>query len=182
MLTGEAAAEPAQSAESLLFDIKNRKWADALIKSLGLPGKIFPALKPAGSRLGKLTKEAAANLGLIPGIPVGVGGPDTQLGLLGAGVVSAGQIGVVAGTTTPVQMAVDKPIIDPEMRIWTGLHVIPGLYVLESNAGQMGTTLEWTARLLHGDSTNPLAMLSAEAAGFHPGRTWHPLDGWSGGL
>lgn len=169
MLTGEVAAEPAQSAESLLFDIKNRKWADALIKSLGLPGKIFPALKQAGSRLGKLTKEAAANLGLIPGIPVGVGGPDTQLGLLGAGVVTAGQIGVVAGTTTPVQMAVDKPIIDPEMRIWTGLHVIPGLYVLESNAGQMGTTLEWTARLLHGNTTNPLAMLSAEAAASIPG-------------
>lgn len=168
-LTGEIAAEPAQSAESLLFDLENRKWSGALIKSLGLPEKIFPALKQAGSRLGRLTKEAASNLGLIPGIPVGVGGPDTQCGLLGAGVVSAGQIGVVAGTTTPVQMAVDKPIIDTEMRIWTGLHVIPGLYVLESNAGQMGSTLEWIARLMHGDSPNPVAMLSAEAADSIPG-------------
>jgi len=169
MLTGEVAAEPAQSAESLLFDIKNRKWAGALIKSLGLPEKIFPGLKQAGSKLGKLTKEAAYNLGLVPGIPVGVGGPDTQLGLLGAGIVSAGQIGVVAGTTTPVQMTVDKPIIDTEMRIWTGLHVIPGLYVLESNAGQMGSTLEWMAHLMYGDSSNPVARLSAEAAASTPG-------------
>ncbi len=169
MLTNEIAAEPAQSAESLLFDLKSRKWASALIKSLGLPEKIFPALKQAGSRLGKLTKEAAANLGLLPGIPVGVGGPDTQCGLLGAGVVSAGQIGIVAGTTTPVQMVVDKPLVDTEMRIWTGLHVIPGLYVLESNAGQMGSTLDWVAHLMYGNSPNPVAMLSAEAANSVPG-------------
>ncbi|MCX6035124.1 MAG: hypothetical protein NTV38_09130, partial [Chloroflexi bacterium] len=109
------------------------------------------------------------NLGLLPGIPVAVGGPDTQCGLLGAGVVSAGQIGVVAGTTTPVQMAVDHLVIDPEMRIWTGLHIIPDLYVLESNAGQMGSTLEWTARLMHADALNPVAMLAAEAEASIPG-------------
>ena len=112
MLTGELASEPAQAAESLLFDLKSRKWANALINSLGLPEKIFPALKQAGSKLGKLTKEAATNMGLLPGIPVGVGGPDTQCGLLGAGVIASGQIGVIAGTTTPVQMVVDKLMID----------------------------------------------------------------------
>ncbi|MCX6036975.1 MAG: class II aldolase/adducin family protein [Chloroflexi bacterium] len=169
MLTGQLASEPAQAAESLLFDLKSRKWASTLIKSLGFPEKIFPSLKQAGSKLGKLTKEAAANLGLLPGIPVAVGGPDTQCGLLGAGVVSAGQIGVVAGTTTPVQMAVDHLVSDPEMRIWTGLHVIPGLYVLESNAGQMGSTLEWMARLMHADAPNPVAMLTAEAETSVPG-------------
>ena len=168
-LTGELASEPAQAAESLLFDISSRKWASTFIKSLGLPEKILPSLKLAGTRLGKLTKEAAANLGLLPGIPVAVGGPDTQCGLLGAGVVSSSQIGVVAGTTTPVQMAVDKLIIDPEMRIWTGLHVIPGLYVLESNAGQMGSTLEWTARIMHAGAPNPVAMLAAEAEQSVPG-------------
>ncbi|HEX7541034.1 MAG TPA: NAD(P)-dependent oxidoreductase [Anaerolineales bacterium] len=169
MLTGELASEPAQAAESLLFDLKSRKWASALIKSLGLSEKILPSLKQAGSKLGKLTKAAAANLGLLPGIPVAVGGPDTQCGLLGAGVVSAGQIGVVAGTTTPVQMAIDQLVIDPEMRTWTGLHVIPDLYVLESNAGQMGSTLEWTACLIHTDAPNPVAMLAAEAEASVPG-------------
>ncbi|KAF0107903.1 MAG: 3-phosphoglycerate dehydrogenase, partial [Anaerolineaceae bacterium] len=37
MLTGELASEPAQAAESLLFDLKSRKWANGVIKSLGLP-------------------------------------------------------------------------------------------------------------------------------------------------
>jgi autoinducer 2 (AI-2) kinase len=62
-----------------------------MIKSLGLTEKMLPPLKQAGTKLGKLTKEAAANLGLLPGIPVAVGGPDTQCGLLGSGVVAAGR-------------------------------------------------------------------------------------------
>ena len=75
----------------------------------------------------------------------------------------------MAGTTTPVQMAVEKLVLDPGMRIWTGLHVIPGLYVLESNAGQMGSTLEWISRLIHGDSINPVGMFTAEASKSIPG-------------
>ena len=169
MLSSEVASDIAQAGESLLLDLQTRRWASDMIKSLGLTEKMLPPLKQAGTKLGKLTKEAAANLGLLPGIPVAVGGPGTQCGLLGSGVVAAGQIGVVAGTTTPVQMAFDRPHIDPEMRLWTGLHVIPGLYVLESNAGQMGSALDWMARLIHPDSPNPAAMLCAEAEASTPG-------------
>jgi autoinducer 2 (AI-2) kinase len=169
MLSDETATEQAQAGESLILDLKSRKVASAVIKSMDIAEKILPRLKNAGTRLGKLTKEAAADLGLVPGIPVAVGGPDTQCGLLGMGVVSSGQIGVVAGTTTPIQMAVAEPLLDPEMHLWTGLHVIPGLYVLESNAGQMGSSLDWFAHLMHGEAPNPVAMLAAEAEASTPG-------------
>jgi sugar (pentulose or hexulose) kinase/phosphoglycerate dehydrogenase-like enzyme/ribulose-5-phosphate 4-epimerase/fuculose-1-phosphate aldolase/putative sterol carrier protein len=169
MLSGQIASDPAQAGESLLLDLKSRRWAGEVVKSLGLVGKILPSLKHCGSRLGKLSKEAAANLGLSPGIPVAVGGPDTPSGLLGAGVIAKGQIGVIAGSTTPVQMVLDELVLDPEMRTWTGLHVIPGLYLLESNAGQMGATLEWFARLVHPAAANPVGLLVAEASTSIPG-------------
>src|SRR5271157_3485391 len=168
-LSGAVAANPAQAAESLRFDLQERRWASEVIQSLGLPERVLPHLKNAGTRLGKLTQEAAANLGLVPGVPVAVGGPDSQCGLLGAGVVSLGQIGVIAGTNTPIQMAVDKPIIDGEMRLWAGLHILPDMYVLESNAGLMGSPLEWIARLIHADAPNPVAVLAAEAENSVPG-------------
>jgi L-ribulose-5-phosphate 4-epimerase len=169
LLSGKVATEFAQAGESLLLDLKSRKWSSSIIKSLGLSEKILPPLKPAGSRIGKLTREAAENLGLLPGIPVAIGGSDTQSGLLGAGVVSPGQIGVIAGTTTPVQMVVDQPIIDSKMHLWTGLHIIPGRYILESNAGQMGSTLEWIAQIIHAGVPNPVARLVAEADASAPG-------------
>ncbi len=168
-MTGEAVSEYAQAGESLLLDLKTRKWSAPLLKSLGLPEKILPPLKAAGSRLGKLTKQAAADLGLPPGLPVAVGGPDTQCGLLGAGVLAGGAVGVITGTTTPIQLVTAQPIFVPEMNLWTGLHVIPGLYVLESNAGQMGATLEWLARLVFPDAPNPVARLVAEAEASQPG-------------
>jgi len=169
MLTGEFAAEPAQAAESLLFDLNSRMWSAKILRLTGLPERILPKLKAAGKRLGKLTNEAAASLGLTAGIPVAVGGPDTQCGLLGAGVVFSGQMAVIAGTTTPVQMVIAKPVVDGEMRIWTGLHIVPGLYVMESNAGQMGSSLEWVARMIHTSAPEPVAMLCAEAEASPPG-------------
>ena len=169
MLSGELASESAQAGESMLLDLQTRKWAGEVIKSLGLPEKLLPPLRSAGTNLGKLTREAAANLGLNPGTPVAVGGPDTQCGLLGSGVVAPGQTGVIAGTTTPVQMISDRLLIDPGMHLWTGLHIIPGLYVLESNAGQMGSALDWTARLIHPEAPNPVARLAAEAEASTPG-------------
>lgn len=163
-LSGELASEAAQAGESLLLDLRNRKWAGGLLKDLGISERMFPALKTAGSRLGKLSRAAAEALGLQPGIPVAVGGPDTQSGLLGAGALSAGQIGVIAGTTTPVQMVLDQLLLDPQMRLWSGLHLLPGRYILESNAGLMGATLEYVARLLFGESPDPVRRLFAEAA------------------
>jgi autoinducer 2 (AI-2) kinase len=79
---------------------------------------------------------------------VAVGGGDTQCGLLGAGVVAAGGLGVIAGTSSPVLSLVDQPRLDPEARLWTVPHVIPGLWALESNGGALGEALDWIAGLL----------------------------------
>ena len=79
-------------------------WAWDLIERLELPRPLFPAIRDAGSPLGELARAAAADLGLRAGIPVAVGGGDTQCGLLGAGVVAPGQLGIVAGTSAPVQL------------------------------------------------------------------------------
>ena len=168
-LTGQIACEPSQAAESLVLDLNTRHWSSKIIKSMGLPEKIFPQLKNAGEKLGKLSKEAANNLGLLAGIPVAVGGADSQSGLLGTGVISAGQLGVIAGTTTPIQLVLTRPLIDSQMRTWCGLYIVPGLYVLESNAGQMGTALEWFSRLVYSNMPDPVAVLIAEAETSEPG-------------
>lgn len=169
LLTGTPACERSQAGESMLLDLRTRAWAADLVAGAGLPENIFPPLQDAGTRLGALSAQAAAHLGLVPGTPVAAGGADTQSGLLGAGVTAPGQIGVVAGTTTPVQVVVAQPVTDGRMRVWTGLHVIPGQYVVESNAGQMGSTLEWMARLMYAGWPNPAAALCAEAANSAPG-------------
>ncbi len=163
-LCGEMASEPSQAGESLLFDVARREWAWDFIDELGFPRAIFPAVCQSGERLGALTAEAAAALGLREGTPVAAGGGDTQCGLLGAGAVAPGHAALIAGTTAPIEVVLDRPVFDAQQRLWTGCHVIPGLWVLESNAGPMGEVLAWLASILYADGAQAPAMFLAEAA------------------
>jgi autoinducer 2 (AI-2) kinase len=168
-LCGETVAEPTQAGESLVFDLESRAWADDLIDALGLPRELFPPIRQAGSTVGTLTKAAAIAFGLSPDTRVVLGGADSQCALLGMGVVDPDQWGINAGTTAPVQLVTASPVLDPEERLWTGHHLMSGRWLLESNAGPLGESLEWTARILYPTSPRPIARMFAEAALSPPG-------------
>ena len=171
MLSGVAAVDISQAGETCLFDLEQGDWAFDVIEAMGLPKGIFPKIVLPGTKLGGLTAKAATELGLAPGIPVAAGGADTQLGLLGLGITGPNQVGVIAGSTTPVMVTTSQPKIDPEGRTWTGMYVFPKIYVIESNAGGMGSSLEWFAGLMYADSPSPVAALSGDAANSVPGAT-----------
>jgi len=169
VLTGKAATDPTQAGETCLLDLKTRKWAPDLLKKMDISSDLLPPVKEPGSKLGTLTREAAELLGLVEGIPVAVGGADTQLGLLAMGAVKPGDLGIVAGSTTPLQMVVDKPLVDSSLHIWSGQYVLPGTWVLESNAGAMGEALDWFSGVLYPESPDPVAKLIAQAGKAKPG-------------
>ncbi|NRA02482.1 MAG: class II aldolase/adducin family protein [Myxococcales bacterium] len=162
-LSGEIAADLSQAGETGLLDLGQRAWARDWIEKLGLPPELFPALVPSGTLLGPLGDAAATEFGLRPGTPVVVGGADTQCALLGTGTVATGDCAAVVGTTAPVEVVTEAPIADASGRFWSGIHVVPDRYVIESNAGPMGEALEWLGRLLHPDAPQPAGRLLAEA-------------------
>ncbi|MBN2026453.1 MAG: hypothetical protein JW854_06835 [Actinobacteria bacterium] len=168
-LCGNLYAERSQAGETMLFDQRKRGWATDLIESLGVSADIFPEVVDAGTRIGELSREAAENLGLAAGIPVAAGGADTQCGLLGAGCVKGGDIGVIAGTSMSVQQVCGEYVLDGEGRLWSGQHVIPGLYILESNGLLSGTVLDWFSHILQAGSDDALAVVLAQAARSEPG-------------
>ena len=83
-----------------------------LIDAFGLPRALFPEARPSGERIGALSAHAARELGLAPGTPVALGGGDTRCGLLGAGAVADGDVGLVAGTTAPLELVLAEPLVD----------------------------------------------------------------------
>jgi autoinducer 2 (AI-2) kinase len=168
-LTGEIATEPTQAGETLALDLETRAWAPDLIERIGLPAHLFPELREPGARLGTLLDGAASHLGLRAGTPVAVGAADTQCGMLGAGAIAPGDLGMVVGTSAPVQLVLDRVELDADGRLWTSPHVAPGRCTLESNAGGVGEALEWIAAILYADARHPVLHLLDEASRSLPG-------------
>jgi autoinducer 2 (AI-2) kinase len=142
ILTGEYCSDGSSACETSLFSIVDNNWDWGLIEDLGLPLSIFPEIKLNSDRVGVITDEVASVANLPKGTPVFLGGADTQCGLLGMGV-GLGEVGAVGGTTTPVQLTLATPMVDPEKRTWSNNHVVPGQWILESNCGYTGREVRW---------------------------------------
>lgn len=142
-LTGEYACEPSNAGSSCLFDVFKGDWNWNVINEIGLPEEIFPKVLNSSQILGKVSQKASFETGLAKGTLVIMGGADAQCGVLGSGGVDIGDTVAVGGTTTPILMVTDAPIIDRKRRTWFGNHVISGKFFLESNAGITGWAYRW---------------------------------------
>lgn len=161
-LTGERVMERALACELGLVDVRRREYACDLLASLGVPAGVLPPLVDSGARIGRLTAAASEALGVEAGTPVFAAGPDSQCALLGAGV-QLGGAGIVGGWSCPVMLPAASARLDEQRRTWTGIHVTPGQWVVESNALDAGRAWEWWVRLLVGDEPAALAEATALA-------------------
>jgi len=147
-LSGERVSEVTCCSDIGLVDIHEVQLSHRLVDMLDLPHGIYPEVRPAGTRVGTVTPAAAERTGLASNTPVVLGGADTQCGLLGMGVRDEGQVGIVAGWSGSVQMVTAQPVIDSRGRLWTGCHVLPRKWILESNTQESGGAYRWLRGLI----------------------------------
>lgn len=164
-LCGTYCSEPSNASSSLLFDVKERGWSTEVVELLGLSPGILPPLRSPGELAGRLRPEAAESLGLTEDTPVVVGVADTQAACLACGAVRGGQTVAVAGSTMPLQMTLEEPLMDERHRSWTGAHALDGLWSLECGAGLAGIAYEWLWQAFgEGEpSEDAYALLNSEA-------------------
>lgn len=143
LLTGRCATAASLTTAGQMGDCTARTWAVDLLTSLGVPVDILPNVMEGGSLLGGLLPAVAAHVGLESGLPVYVGGGDTQFGSLGTGGMVPGVAVIVGGSTTPIMMTTDRPLFDPLRRPWVSPHAMEGLWAVETNAGHTGMIYRW---------------------------------------
>ena len=143
--TGEHAIDVADASGTLLFDVANRRWSDEVLAALELPREWLP---PAYES----TEIAGAG--------------DQAAGALGVGIDAPGPLSVVLGTSGVVFAALDAYRPEPEARLHTFCHAVPGTWhamgVMLSAAG----ALQWLRHALGRPSYDELL---AEAATWPPG-------------
>ncbi|WP_455463345.1 FGGY-family carbohydrate kinase [Candidatus Hodarchaeum mangrovi] len=141
-LTGKYTSDDTAAAETLLFDITARKWSDKIMEEFNFSHEILPELLQFGEVIGSINPEISQQLGFSSQIPVIMSAADTQASLIGCGAIHPNSMGVVAGSTMPLQFVVQKPLIDPDQNIWTGAFPLHR-WVIESNAGSGGDIHHW---------------------------------------
>ena len=147
-LTGELATEVSDASGTLMFDVKNRKWSGELIEKLGIDPGILPRCFESPEITGRLTKDAANELGLQPGAPVMGGGGDQAAGAVGNGIVEEGSVLISIGTSGVVFAAHNQPLLDPQARLHSFCHASPGLWHSMGVMLSAGGSLRWLRETL----------------------------------
>jgi len=149
----------------MAFDVRARRWSTALLAAADLTAERLPEPVPAGAIAGRLSRTAAADLGLSPAIPVVVGGHDQPAGALGVGAVAPGMVADSAGTYECLLAAVNAPSLDEAALaacLNSGCHVVPGLYATIAYF-PAGLMVKWFRDLFAGDEDDQTFYRTMEA-------------------
>ncbi|MGH7765269.1 MAG: autoinducer-2 kinase [Candidatus Dormibacteraceae bacterium] len=142
-LSGEFFTDPSIGSSSGMFDLAARTWSTDLIEICDMRPEVFSPVAEPGTVVGAVTARAAADTGLRAGTPVVVGGADTQLGLVGIGVVETGNFTVIGGTFWQQTIGLPEAMIDPEARLRTLCHALPAQWMMEGIGFYCGLTMRW---------------------------------------
>jgi len=129
------------------------------------PGRIPPPLV-AGSAVGGLTDEAAAQLGLRPGTPVVAGVVDAWASFHGAGMTAAGDAIDVGGAGGGFGVYWDERIAVPGS--YVTIAPLPGLFSIGGAMAATGRAIDWLRDAVLADGATTEALIE-EAAATPPG-------------
>ena len=148
-LTGEARAEITDYSGAHLVNLHTRQYDDALLDCFGLKA-IRDALPPLCSSLdiaGRVTEEAAAKCGLMPGTPVAGGMFDIDACAIAVNVLDEQNICMIAGTWSINEYLRRAPVTDGRVQM-NSLFALPEYYLIEESSPTSAGNNEWFVKTL----------------------------------
>lgn len=146
-LFGEYVTEYSMASATGLFSHRTLAWDAGSLELAGIREEQLPRLEPTTHRLTGLRRAYAERMGLSADTPFVLGGQDGVLANLGIGAVTPGVAAVTVGTSSAVRTAVEKPLLEPEGRLFC--------YALTENCWMIGgpsnngaIVAQWTAERL----------------------------------
>ena len=145
-LTGELNASIAACSPRWLFDKNDEGSSLDFYKQCGIEDVIekYPNdILSMGTKIGTLSKKSADAMGLIPGIPVGEGGPDAFVGMIGLNVVNPRKVAMITGTSHLLLSLVEKELHSEG--IWGSYPdaIVKGHQLIEGGQTSTGSIIEW---------------------------------------
>jgi xylulokinase len=130
---------------------------------------MLPAVYESPEVCARVSSEAAASTGLREGTPIVAGAGDQAAGAVGMGITRPGAVSATIGTSGVVFAATEQPAVDPNGRIHTFCHAVPGRWHVMGVTQAAGLSLRWLRSILSHDAPSSYDELAAEAAAAPPG-------------
>ncbi len=124
---------------------------------------------------GRVSERAAAATGLEPGTPVVGGAGDQAASAVGNGIVEPGVVSCTIGTSGVVFAFTQKPAYDPDGRVHTFCHAVPGAWHVMGVTQGAGLSLQWFRnQLAPGTEYDQLTAEAATSSPCAQGLYWLP--------
>jgi xylulokinase len=170
-LTGRRCTDPSDAAGTNAWDQVAGTWSAEMLAAAGIDPGLLPEVVPSVTVAGGLRGTAASASGLLAGTPVVVGGGDGACAALGAGLVERHPVAnATIGSSAWISIASERPLRDPQRRVVTFDHVIPGRYAPLGAMQAAGTAVEWVAGTVGARDRETLGALVEAAAEVEAGR------------
>lgn len=140
-MTGVSYCEANWALESGLWDAERCRWIPELLDAVGVDEVWLPSVRRSDERIGCVTEEAEAAIGIPHGVPVIAGSADHISSMLAAGAVRPGQAVVKLGGAGDLLLTVDA--FRPVENLYIDYHCIPGLFVVNGCMATSGSVLKW---------------------------------------
>ena len=172
-LTGEFITEAGDASGTAYFDVRARRYSDAVLAAIDAARdwtRTLPPIARSLSVVGTLRKEAAESLGLDAGVPVSAGGGDNMISAIGCDVLSEGPVAVSLGTSGTAFAYRDRPAVDPRGEAAAFCDSTGGWLPLTATLNCTSAT-EWVRELFaldHADVDTAIASEGARGLAFLP--------------
>ena len=176
-LTGVYATEVSDASGTVLLNVRDRRWSGEVLHDLGIPPEWMPECVESPEITGRISAEVAELTGLPSGIPVVGGAGDQAASAVGTGIVEPGLVSVTLGTSGVVFAFTEEPSRDPEGRLHTFCHAVPGKWHVMGVTLSAGGSFRWfrdslgvaERNVAYLSGVDPYEILTAEAGNAPPG-------------
>jgi xylulokinase len=147
--TGQRVVDPSNATFMGLYSTRDQSdWSDELCDNVSMPPSLLPEIIESNQIAGRLTREAASELGVPTGVPALAGMIDTSAAMLqtGAGV---GQLVNTCGSTDVLALCTDR--FKPHERLITRAIGAGKKWMSVSTLAAAGSAIVWAHAQLFPD-------------------------------
>ncbi len=145
-LTGEKTVSIDTATIRWFYNVRRGGWPLALYRKVGLEDlfdKVPERIVKIGEVVGGLSPEMARAMGLRAGIPVGGGGADAYMGVIGINALAEGTIALITGSSHLQVGVTDRDIHTRGLFGTFPEALVPGLQVIEAGQVSTGSVVRW---------------------------------------